>query len=159
MLNQLKKESNKTCTENGALTLKTTNSYCLDLFSTIGALRYASDQEIVGRFLRAYAENKDQAMKILFFARDVRGGLGERKVFRNIVSYIAKNKPGVYHQKYCAYCQIWALRRSARADRHAVRATDDPIHQNAARSRYAGIAKRKGGIVAWEMAAIRKCFE
>ena len=93
MLNQLKKESNKTCTENGALTLKTTNSYCLDLFSTIGALRYASDQEIVGRFLRAYAENKDRAMKILFFARDVRGGLGERKVFRSIVSYVAKTNP------------------------------------------------------------------
>lgn len=30
-------------------------------------------------------------MKILFFSRDVRGGLGERRVFRTIFSYLAKN--------------------------------------------------------------------
>lgn len=93
MLQYLKKESNKTFTENGAVTLKTTDSDCLDLFAAIGALRRESDEEITARFMRAFAENKDIAMKLLFFARDIRGGLGERKVFRVILKWLAKNYP------------------------------------------------------------------
>ena len=45
MLELLKEESNKTYTENGAVTYKGTKSYCLDLFSTIGALRSADETE------------------------------------------------------------------------------------------------------------------
>ena len=93
MLQYLKQESNKTFTENGAVTLKTTDSDCLDLFATIGAIRRESDEEITARFIRAFAENKDVAMKLLFFARDIRGGLGERKVFRVILNWLAKNNP------------------------------------------------------------------
>ena len=93
MLQYLKQESNKTFTENGAVTLKTTDSDCLDLFATIGAIRRESDEEIIARFMRAFAENKDVAMKLLFFARDIRGGLGERKVFRVILNWLAKNSP------------------------------------------------------------------
>ena len=78
MLEYLKKEANKTYTENGALTNRSTGRDCLDLFATVGALRRESDEEIVARFLRAYTENADLAMKILFFSRDIRGGLGER---------------------------------------------------------------------------------
>ena len=93
MLQYLKQESNKTLTENGAATLKTTQSDCLDLFATIGGLRRANEQEIITRFIRAFAENKDIAVKSLFFARDVRGGLGERKVFRVILNWLACNSP------------------------------------------------------------------
>lgn len=93
MLNFLKKESNKAYTENGAVAYSTTLSHCLDLFATIGALRRASEAEIISRFIRAYTENKDIAMKFLFYARDVRGGLGERKVFRTILTWLAKNYP------------------------------------------------------------------
>lgn len=78
MLNHLKNEANKTYTENGAVTYASTLSDCLDLFATIGAIRRKSDVEIITRFSRAFAENADIAMKILFFGRDVRGGLGER---------------------------------------------------------------------------------
>ena len=85
--------ANKTYTENGAVTYRSTESYCLDLFATIGALRAASDEDIVKRFMRAYAENADLAMKTLFFARDIRGGLGERKVFKTILNYLAVNEP------------------------------------------------------------------
>lgn len=42
-------------------------------FAAIGALRGESDEEITSRFLCTYAEDADLAMKILFFARDVRG--------------------------------------------------------------------------------------
>ena len=93
MLQYLKQESNKTLTENGAATLKSTLSDCLDLFATIGAIRRESDEEIIARFMRAFAEDKDIAMKLLFFARDIRGGLGERKVFRVILKWLAQNEP------------------------------------------------------------------
>lgn len=98
MLSSLKQESNKTFTENGAATLKTTQSDCLDLFATIGALRRESDEEITSRFLRAFTEDKDMAMKLLFFARDVRGGLGERKVFRVILRWLGHNAPNSVHK-------------------------------------------------------------
>ena len=93
MLNYLKQEANKTVTENGAATHLTTESDCLDLFATIGALRYAGDSEIEARFIRAFSENRDIAMKLLFFARDIRGGLGERRVFKVILGWLAENEP------------------------------------------------------------------
>ena len=96
MLEYLKEESNKTITENFAATYKSTLSDCLDLFATVGALRNASDDEISDRFIRAFVENKDLAVKIAFYARDVRGGLGERKFFRLILGWLARNsKPTV----------------------------------------------------------------
>ena len=93
MLRALKRESNKTFTENGAVTHVSTYSDCLDLFATVGALRKASEQEILDRFIRAYTEDADKAMKILFYARDIRGGLGERRVFRTVMTYLAANEP------------------------------------------------------------------
>jgi len=89
MLQQLKAQANRTLTENAAVTHITTGSDCLDLFATIGALRDATVEEIHLRFQRAWAENPTLALKILFFARDIRGGLGERSVFRSILSQLA----------------------------------------------------------------------
>lgn len=85
MLNFLKKEANKTETLNGATTYISSGKYCLDLFALIGASRNLDEKEIVKRFHRAFCEDKNLAMKILFYARDIRGGLGERKVFRTII--------------------------------------------------------------------------
>lgn len=93
MLNELKNEANRAYTENGALTHESTQSDCLDLFATIGALRRQSKDEIIRRFVRAFAENRDLALKILFYARDVRGGLGERRVFRVLLRWLAENEP------------------------------------------------------------------
>ncbi len=92
MLKALKNEANKTYTENGAVTHRSTGKDCLDLFATIGALRRESEREIVDRFVRAFAENPDVAMKILFFSRDIRGGLGERRVFRTVLRWLAENE-------------------------------------------------------------------
>ncbi len=93
MLKHLKNEANIAFTENGAVTNASTMSDCLDLFATIGAIRAADDHEIIKRFLRAYTEDADIAMKILFFGRDIRGGLGERRVFRVIINWLAENRP------------------------------------------------------------------
>ncbi len=88
MLEKLKKLLNHTYTENGAVTYSSTMDHCLDLFATVGALRNADESEIIRRFVRAYAENADVAMKILFYARDVREGLGERRVFRTVLKFL-----------------------------------------------------------------------
>ena len=94
MIQELKAEANRTLTENGAVTLQTTGSDCLDLFATIGALRSASDGEIISRFVRAYVENQGLAMKLLFYGRDIRGGLGERRVFRVLLRHLACTASG-----------------------------------------------------------------
>lgn len=91
MLQELKKEANYTLTENGALTYASTMDHCLDLFATAGGLRDAGEEEIRKRFIRAYAENADTAMKILFYVRDVRGGLGERRFFRVALKFLCEN--------------------------------------------------------------------
>ena len=93
-LNLLKKESNQARTENGAAALRSTGSECLDLFATIGAMRALPEKEIMDRFQRAYTENPDLAMKILFHARDIRGGLGERAVFRVLLTWLAEREIG-----------------------------------------------------------------
>lgn len=91
MLQHLKNEANRTYTENGAVTHITTCSDCLDLFAAIGALRSSSEGAIINRFIKAYHENPDLALKTVFFARDVRGGLGERRVFRVCLKWLAEN--------------------------------------------------------------------
>lgn len=50
MLKYLKAETNKTFTENGAVAFKTTNSACLDLFSTIGAMRNSREDSVLTVF-------------------------------------------------------------------------------------------------------------
>ena len=92
-LEKLKKEANLTKTENGAVTYRSTKSECLDFFAAAGALRYVSDSEVVKRFIGAWTEDPDMAMRILFFARDIRKGLGERRTFRLIVQYLAEVSP------------------------------------------------------------------
>ncbi len=93
MLEQLKQEANYTLTENSALTLKSTGSDCLDLFAAVGALRNSEPAEVSRHFMRAFAENPDLALRTAFYARDIRGGLGERKTFRVILDWLTKNSP------------------------------------------------------------------
>lgn len=95
LLLALTRECSFKYTENGALALSSTFSNLLNLFGLIGAVRNRSDKDIINIFIPAYNENKDLALKILFYARDIRGaqGLGERRVFRVILRYLAQNYP------------------------------------------------------------------
>jgi len=77
-------------TENGQTALNTTFDACLDLFSTIGALRKRSDADIEGKIAAAYAEDRLVCMKLVFYARDIEEGLGERRVFRIALKYLAQ---------------------------------------------------------------------
>ena len=88
----LEDELNYTTTENRAVALKSTKSGLLDAFGKLGAMRTNEETEIIKTFNLAFAEDKELAMKLLFYVRDIRGGQGERRVFRVIMNYLARNK-------------------------------------------------------------------
>ena len=89
----MKKAGGFTRTENDAVALCTTGDACLDLFATIGSLREADKDRIHTLFAEAYKENPLFATKIVFYGRDIREGLGERKTFRILLSYMAQKHP------------------------------------------------------------------
>ena len=95
MLDALKEESNRTYTrtENDAATYASSGSDVLDFFAAAGALRAAGEAEIIVRFTRAFAEHPLYALRTLFYARDVRGGLGERRLFRVLLRHLAFAAP------------------------------------------------------------------
>lgn len=93
MANTLNEDYNVCVTENGAVGYRTTGKALLDLNFSVASLRSSSEAEIVSKFVKAFFEDKMAAMKWLFFARDVRGGLGERRLFRTVMKYLADNLP------------------------------------------------------------------
>lgn len=80
-------------TENGAAGYVTTGKALVDLNFAVASLRNESEEEIIRRFIQAFYEDRVLAMKWLFFLRDVRGGLGERRSFRIIIRYMADSFP------------------------------------------------------------------
>jgi len=96
-------------TENGMTTNSTSLNACVDLFYTIGAARRMGEKELNQLFLAAFLENSDLAMKILFWARDIRGGAGERRAFRTIIKDVAKGSPKaiVHNLKYIPEFGRW----------------------------------------------------
>ena len=75
-------ELNVSVTENGALGYKTTGKDLLDFNFKVASYRTKSDGDIIVDFKKAWYENKELALKFLFYARDIREGLGERRLFR-----------------------------------------------------------------------------
>ena len=85
----MREETKWTKTENGADAKNTTDSALLDMFATIGSMRGRTDDEIIQKFELAYHEDPLGAIRCAFYTRDVRGGLGERRIFRVLINYIA----------------------------------------------------------------------
>ena len=75
-------------TENGMKTYDSSLNACVDLFFTIGASR---GKNITSQFERAFQENAELATKILLWSRDIRGGAGERQIFRDMLVNIEAN--------------------------------------------------------------------
>lgn len=93
-INSLKNELNTTTTENGAKAYSSTMNSCLDLFGTIAACR--NNLDLARRnFALAYSDHPETAIRILFWSRDIRGGQGERSIFRHILQYFANDNPQV----------------------------------------------------------------
>lgn len=77
-------------TTNGMRARKSTANACVDLFFKIGASR---GKDITKEFVAAYVEDKEVALRIAQWVRDVRGGAGEREIFRQILKYLDKHEP------------------------------------------------------------------
>lgn len=95
LLDGLKEENNETRTENLARTFKSTKSHLVDLFSMGGAVRNREDNEVISLFSKALSEDQLLALKCMFYLRDIRGGQGERKVFRLMYKYLADTHPNL----------------------------------------------------------------
>ena len=101
-------------TENGAVGYVTTGKALLDLNFSVTALRRKSDNEIESEFVKAFYENKMIAMKWLFYLRD-REGIGERRTFRVIMKYLAKNHSDIAKAvlelipEYGRFDDLWCL--------------------------------------------------
>ena len=80
-------------TENGADAKNTTDSALLDMFALLGAMRNRPDEDIIKKFELAYQEDPLRATRCMWYMRDIRGGLGERRIFRVLLTYAAKNHP------------------------------------------------------------------
>lgn len=89
-------QTDDTTTENGMPAHTTSGHYVLDFFSKSGALR--ADKKLkdgLKMFKAAFSEDPLLATKALFYSRDVRGGQGERQLFRDIINWLAHNHPHV----------------------------------------------------------------
>jgi len=88
-------QTEDTLTENGMVTNSSTLNECVNLFFTIGAMRGQDKERLLSLFSKAFIENPKTALRILFWARDVRGGAGERQIFRDIIQLLAEVAPKV----------------------------------------------------------------
>lgn len=92
LFDAVKKYDNGTETENGCAAYKSTLSACLDLFFNGCTCR--RDPATAERLtLDAYKEDKLTCLRLLFYIRDIRGGQGEREVFRTAMKEIIKFAP------------------------------------------------------------------
>ena len=78
-------------TENNCVTNTTTSMPTVDFFFQIGGCRGKEQKYLTKIFSEAFSFNALDALKLLFWSRDVRGGLGERKIFRDVLSHMSNS--------------------------------------------------------------------
>jgi hypothetical protein len=78
----------KAKTANGGDTFASTTSPTVDLFFQIAASR---GKDITGLFEKALLDSPEATLRMLFWARDIRHGSGERDTFRKLMLHLEKN--------------------------------------------------------------------
>ena len=82
-------------TANGAITNSTSLNKCLDFFSIAG-----NPRENVSSFEAAFGEDRQLAMRILFWSRDCRGGAGARKNFITVMRKLQSERPVIFSKVF-----------------------------------------------------------
>lgn len=80
----------ETRTTNGMKAFQTTMNSCVDLFFKVGAMR---GQNPIAAFTAAYVENPEVALRIMQWVRDIRGGAGERQLFKDVLTHLETVDP------------------------------------------------------------------
>ena len=78
-------------TWNGMKTNSTSLNPNVDLFFNIGSAR-GKFETIAANIAAGIGADKDRAVRLLLWARDVRGGAGERQTFRDAIKFIAEKE-------------------------------------------------------------------
>lgn len=91
-VNAVKQSQNKqkARTANGMKARATSGDAVLDLFGLIGSAR---GTDITKQFTKALVENEDLTLRMLLWARDIRGGAGERQTFRSLLAQLESSDP------------------------------------------------------------------
>lgn len=86
----LNEDFNVSITENGAIGYRTSGKELLDINFAVASMRSMDEDQIIDKFVKAFYENKLLAVKWLFYVRDAREGVGERRLFRACIKYLAE---------------------------------------------------------------------
>lgn len=89
----LGEEFNYSVTENGALGYRESENPLVDVNFKVSSFRNMSQSKIIDFTMKAYYADPVLFFKWLFYLRDVREGLGERRTFRIIFKDLAKREP------------------------------------------------------------------
>lgn len=97
LINAIEKELNnrKSLTENGAVAYRTAGKAILDFNFALAGYRLANVEDIMKDFTKVFYEDPKTAVKYLFYVGDIRGGVGERKVFRSCLLWLAEKHPEI----------------------------------------------------------------
>ena len=96
LVHTLNEEANVSHTENGALGYRHAGRALVDMNFRVSSYRSQPEEVLRKDFAKAFYEDRLLALKWLFFARDVRGGLGERRLFRVLLTDLAVSYDPVY---------------------------------------------------------------
>lgn len=88
-------ENSFAVTENGALGYSTSGRKLLDLNFAVTSFRNKFDKVIEDAFAKAFYEDKLLAIKWLFYCRDREQGIGERRLFRVALKWLAIEQPEI----------------------------------------------------------------
>ena len=111
----LNEDFNTSITENGAVGYRTTGKALLDINFSVASMRSMSEDKIIDKFVKTLYEDKLLAVKWLFYARDAREGIGERRLFRVCMKYLAEKHMDIAKTvielvpEYGRYDDLWCL--------------------------------------------------
>lgn len=118
LLNGIKKNNTITNTKGSEYYASTYDSN-LDVFTMLS--RYSSNKEMIRLFNNALNESEDLALANLLYILDIRGGKGERRIFKTIFKNLCLNNP------LCALRILPFIGELGRYD-YVLEGIDTPIH-------------------------------